>query len=253
MANPLVIGGVLTAIGVGAIGISVSGSCTIAHIDQITATTSIHIGAGSVCSAYSCQFDPTSITGGGVLESLSGDRAAWDTGGYPLRHASDIDDATFGYHNDPANPPLSSYLGSGSFFVGDGTDHAVGVTMSGDATLNNAGVLTLTPLSVEASNVAITNGSIFIGGGDGAAHEQSISGDASMSPAGALTLTTVNADVGTYGDATHLAQITVDAKGRITAIGEIVFNYAGEVLMADGITPPDPLTTEDQTDWLYEG
>lgn len=26
-----------------------------------------------------------------------------------------------------------------------------------------------------------------------------------------------------------------------------------EVLMADGVTPPDPLTTEDETDWLYEG
>jgi hypothetical protein len=27
---------------------------------------------------------------------------------------------------------------------------------------------------------------------------------------------------------------------------------SSEVLMADGITPPDPLTTEDETDWLYE-
>jgi hypothetical protein len=28
---------------------------------------------------------------------------------------------------------------------------------------------------------------------------------------------------------------------------------AGEVLMADGITPPEPLTTETEDDWLYEG
>lgn len=28
---------------------------------------------------------------------------------------------------------------------------------------------------------------------------------------------------------------------------------AGELIIADGITPPEPLTTEDETDFLYEG
>jgi hypothetical protein len=28
---------------------------------------------------------------------------------------------------------------------------------------------------------------------------------------------------------------------------------SGEVIMVDGITPPDPVLTEDETDWVYEG
>lgn len=159
----------------------------------------------------------------GTLVPLRSDRATWDTLTYYNRHASDISDTSFTYHVDPANPPLNNYLGSGSFFVGNGSNQAVGVTMSGDATLNNEGVLTIAPLAVDGSNIAVNNGSIFIGGVDGAAHEQTISGDASISNAGVLTLATVNATPGTYGDDTHLAQITVDAKGRITAIGTIVF------------------------------
>jgi hypothetical protein len=41
----------------------------------------------------------------GMGESLFGDRSAWDTDNYPERHARDIDEGTFEYHNDPDNPP----------------------------------------------------------------------------------------------------------------------------------------------------
>lgn len=58
---------------------------------------------------------------------------------------------------------------------------------------------------------------------------------------------------GTYGDATHISQFTVDQQGRLTAAADVLIVTTGQVLMADGITPPDPLTTEDETDWLYEG
>lgn len=34
-----------------------------------------------------------------------GDRAAWDVANYGTVHASDIEDETFTYHNDPENPP----------------------------------------------------------------------------------------------------------------------------------------------------
>lgn len=243
MANPIVIGGILKASGTGAIGVSVSGACAISHIDLIEATTSINLNTGSVCSAYGCEFDPRTISGGGVLESLPGDRSAWDTIDYPIQHASDIDDLSYIYHNDPNNPPLGSDLGPGSFYIGGPGGVAVATGMSGDATLDSAGVLTITAQAVDASNIAMTNGSIFIGGADGAAHEQAISGDASISNAGVLTLATVNTDVGTYGDSANLTQITVDAKGRITAIGEIAFTSDGgtpqvynEVQIADGIS-----------------
>lgn len=248
MANSLVFDCIASASGTNSIGISVTGNMDILYTIA-SATTDISVDGSGTANVYACQYD----THAGLITSLSGDRSAWDTLIYYDRHAKDINDHTYTYHSNPANPPLGSYLGSGSFFVGNGSNQAVGVTMSGDATLNNAGVLTIAPLAVDGSNIAVNNGSIFIGGADGAAHEQTISGDASISNAGALTLTTVNATPGTYGDDTHLAQITVDEKGRITAIGSIVFNATGEVLMADGITPPDPLTTDDETDWLYEG
>ena len=44
-------------------------------------------------------------------------------------------------------------------------------------------------------------------------------------------------------DQVNCVNITTDTTGVIT--------LSSEVLMADGITPPDPLTTDDETDWLY--
>jgi hypothetical protein len=49
-----------------------------------------------------------------------------------------------------------------------------------------------------------------------------VSGDATINTAtGALTLATVNSNVGTWGDATHIPQFTVNAKGLITAASNI--------------------------------
>ena len=46
-------------------------------------------------------------------------------------------------------------------------------------------------------------------------------GDATSSAGtGVLTLATVNSNVGTFGDATHCASLTVDGKGRITAASQ---------------------------------
>ena len=55
---------------------------------------------------------------------------------------------------------------------------------------------------------------------------------------------------GTYGSSTQVPSFTVDSKGRLTAATNIAI-AAHEVLMAEGIVPPDPLQTEDGTDWLY--
>ena len=45
-----------------------------------------------------------------------------------------------------------------------------------------------------------------------------MSGDATLTDAGALTLATVNSNVGSYGSATAIPAITVNAKGLITAV-----------------------------------
>lgn len=57
---------------------------------------------------------------------------------------------------------------------------------------------------------------------------------------------------GTYGDAANIPQITVDVRGRVTHAVNVPAP-GNEVLVADGVTPPEPLTLEDETDWLYEG
>lgn len=220
------------------IAFEVTGNAIIVNCLTDAATT-IEVNAAS--TAYVLGDEGNTYSGAGTVEPLASDRGVWDVATYAVRHASDIDDLSYVYHNDPNDPPPSSLLGPGSFFVGDISGHAVGTGLSGDITVDSAGVVTIGAKAVDASNLALTNGSIFIGGADGAAHEQSVSNDASISNAGALTLTTVNADVGTYGDDTHLAQITVDAKGRITAVGEIEFSVPivplgvyNEVAIADG-------------------
>jgi hypothetical protein len=48
-----------------------------------------------------------------------------------------------------------------------------------------------------------------------------LSGDATLSSSGTLTLDTVNSNVGTFGSSTNVPQVTVDAKGRITAVTNI--------------------------------
>ena len=43
-------------------------------------------------------------------------------------------------------------------------------------------------------------------------------------------LATVNSDVGTYGDATHVAQVTVNAKGLVTAASALAISVTGPIL-----------------------
>lgn len=49
--------------------------------------------------------------------------------------------------------------------------------------------------------------------------------DGSADVATALTLATVNANVGTWGDATHVGQLTVNAKGLVTAAANVAITY----------------------------
>lgn len=58
--------------------------------------------------------------------------------------------------------------------------------------------------------------------------------DGSANVGVALSLAAVNANVGSFGDAGHVAQITVDAKGRITAAGNVAI--PGGTVTSVGIT-----------------
>lgn len=212
---PLIFDCVLSATGTAASAIRVTDTARIVSCVLDGEVQDILVLDGATAQVSGNEFDVSTLQGSGVLEPLQGDRSAWDALDYAARHTNDTDSAAGIHHS-------WDYLSS--IFV------------------------------AKDSSIFLTNeldyGSIFIGGPGNLPQERSVSGDASISDTGTLTLTTVNADVGTFGDEDHLAQITVDAKGRITAIDEIVFS-TGEVLMAESITPPSPLLTEDETDWLY--
>jgi hypothetical protein len=76
-------------------------------------------------------------------------------------------------------------------------------------------------LPVSAGNVLIDQGS----GADPAF--ETMSGDATITSAGALTLASIIAAGGPVGDGSHVAQITFDAKGRLTTVASVAIAAAG--------------------------
>lgn len=79
-------------------------------------------------------------------------------------------------------------LTDGKVLIGNGSNVAAAVTISGDITITNAGVAAIGAKKVVATMVALADGKILVGGADGASAEQTMSGDATMSNAGALTI-----------------------------------------------------------------
>ncbi len=137
---------------------------------------------------------------------------------------------------------LSTTLNDGQFLVGNGSNVATGVTMSGDATLGNNGALTLTNSGVtagtytsvtvdlkgrvtsgsnpttlggygitDALSTTLNDGQFLVGNGSNVATGVTMSGDATLGNDGALTLSTTGVTAGTY------SSVTVDTKGRVTA------------------------------------
>ena len=78
--------------------------------------------------------------------------------------------------------------------------------------------------SSENNNPSIsqaTAGQLLVGQSAADAAFKTSSGDLTNSAAGAFTLNTVNSNVGTFGDATHVAQVTVNGKGLATAAASV--------------------------------
>lgn len=176
-------------IAIGTIGFDITGEVVLSG-NLTDAATAINVNADSI--AYVLGDEGVTYSGTGTVEPLASDRAAWDTAVYFDRHASDISDATFTYHNDPAAPALSQVLTDGHIFVGDVSNVATDVAMSGDATIINTG---------------------------------------------ALTLATVNGNVGTFGSATQVSRVTVNAKGLITAASNVTIS-AGHTIQDEGAALP---------------
>lgn len=73
----------------------------------------------------------------------------------------------------------------------------------------------------------------------------SASVDGSADVATALTLATINSNVGAFGDATHVARITLDAKGRATAASAVAITFPVGIAATFGTgAPAAPGVTE---------
>ncbi len=80
----------------------------------------------------------------------------------------------------------------------------------------------------------LPNGNILVGNISDIATPVAVSGDATINNTGSLILNTVNSDVGTFGDGTHVPQITVNAKGLITSINPVLITGASPTGGAGG-------------------
>lgn len=108
----------------------------------------------------------------------------------------------------PANGNLTKFSGATTITNGD---------LSGDATTSGTLVVTVAKINgATLGTTTPTSGNLLIGSGTTWA-TQAMSGDATITSGGAITLATVNSNVGTFGDGTNVATITVNAKGLITA------------------------------------
>lgn len=110
--------------------------------------------------------------------------------------------------------------------------------------------------AVAPGDITLTDAHIIVGNASNVGADVAMSNDATISNTGALTLkNTGPGATGPIGTATLIPVVTIDAQGRTTALTSIAIDGSAlghwEVLMADGVTPPDPLMTEDETDWLY--
>jgi hypothetical protein len=88
---------------------------------------------------------------------------------------------------------------------------------SGAGTFTAHGVLLGEGTTAFGVTTAPTTGQMLLGQASGDPSWHSMTGDGTINLSAAFTLATVNSNVGTFGDGTHVAQITLDGKGRATA------------------------------------
>jgi hypothetical protein len=82
----------------------------------------------------------------------------------------------------------------------------------------------------------VSPGQLVVGGPTpGTIAGGNLSGDVSTSGSTVTTLATVNASPGTYGDATHVAQVTVNGKGLVTTATNVLITGGAGTPGLDGI------------------
>ena len=108
-----------------------------------------------------------------------------------------------------------------------------GVTLGGDLS-GTTGAATVAKINgVALGSTTATSANVLIGSGS-AWVSHAFSGDFTISNAGVATLATVNTNTGTFGDGTHVAAVTLDAKGRVTAASAVAITGAAPSGAAGG-------------------
>lgn len=121
-------------------------------------------------------------------------------------------------------------LPEGEIYVGDATGAAAAVAMSGDATIDKTGAVTIGAKKVTESMVALANGKILVGDGTGVAVACTPSGDVTMTNAGAFSLATNSIDPTTLDLGTEAYIIVADAAGGGAAVamsGDVTIDKVG--------------------------
>lgn len=112
---------------------------------------------------------------------------------------------------------LSTVSGNLELTPGSGTAVVNGnLTVDGDLVVTGATTIQGDITGTSGTATALATPRNFSISGDGSAPAVAFDGTANV--ALSLTLASVNSDVGTYGSATAIPSITVDAKGRITSV-----------------------------------
>lgn len=121
--------------------------------------------------------------------------------------------------SDTHGVPSVASLTSQNIWQGNGSNLPVAVAVPASA------VVLATDSNAHPIAAPLADAKVWIGSGSNLPVAQTISGDATLADTGALTLATVNASPGTYGDATHVAVVTVNGKGLAPTVSSTAITF----------------------------
>lgn len=149
---------------------------------------------------------------------------------------------------------ISSNLTNASIYVGNASNVATEVAVSGDVTLSNLGAISLTVTGVssgtygsisqipilavdskgrvtyagsttfESLSPTLNSTNIYVGNASNIATGVALTGDATLNNSGSFSLVNTGVSSGTFGSITQIPIIAVDSKGRLTYAGSTTYS-----------------------------